>query len=100
MNTSASCLGWTRGMPDSGCGRPHHCCASCGEAIAPMKESTTASRHPRPHPNRRNLVARPSGSPPRDPNSHEFAVQNGFNVQVTPLWHGRRGNRNADGPLQ
>jgi alkanesulfonate monooxygenase SsuD/methylene tetrahydromethanopterin reductase-like flavin-dependent oxidoreductase (luciferase family) len=24
----------------------------------------------------------------RDPNSHEFAVRNGFNVQVTPLWHG------------
>lgn len=24
----------------------------------------------------------------RDPNSHEFAVRNGFNVQVTPLWQG------------
>ena len=24
----------------------------------------------------------------RDPNSHEFAVQNGCNVQVTPLWNG------------
>jgi alkanesulfonate monooxygenase SsuD/methylene tetrahydromethanopterin reductase-like flavin-dependent oxidoreductase (luciferase family) len=24
----------------------------------------------------------------RDPNSHEFAVQNGFNVQCTPLWQG------------
>lgn len=24
----------------------------------------------------------------RDPNSHEFAVQNGCNVQVTPLWQG------------
>ena len=24
----------------------------------------------------------------RDPSSHEFAVQNGFNVQVTPLWQG------------
>ena len=24
----------------------------------------------------------------RDPNSHEFAVQNDFNVQVTPLWQG------------
>ena len=24
----------------------------------------------------------------RDPNSHEFAVQNGFNIQVTPLWQG------------
>ena len=24
----------------------------------------------------------------RDPNSHEFAVNNGFNVQVTPLWQG------------
>lgn len=33
------------------------------------------------------------GGPPiwiaaRDPNSHEFAVHNGFNVQVTPLWQG------------
>jgi len=24
----------------------------------------------------------------RDPNSHEFAVRNGFSVQVTPLWQG------------
>jgi len=24
----------------------------------------------------------------RDPNSHEFAIQNGFHVQVTPLWQG------------
>lgn len=24
----------------------------------------------------------------RDPNSHEFAIQNGCNVQVTPLWNG------------
>ncbi len=34
-----------------------------------------------------------SGGPPiwiaaRDPNSFEFAAQNGFNVQVTPLWKG------------
>lgn len=34
-----------------------------------------------------------AGGPPiwiaaRDPNSHEFAVQNGFHVQVTPLWQG------------
>jgi len=33
------------------------------------------------------------GGPPiwiaaRDPNSHEFAVHSGFNVQVTPLWEG------------
>lgn len=33
------------------------------------------------------------GGPPiwiaaRDPNSHEFAVNNDFNVQVTPLWQG------------
>lgn len=33
------------------------------------------------------------GGPPiwvaaRDPNSHEFAVRNGFHVQVTPLWQG------------
>ena len=36
--------------------------------------------------------AQPGGPPiwiaARDPNSHEFAVQNGFNVQVTPLWQG------------
>ncbi len=24
----------------------------------------------------------------RDPNSHEFGVRNGFNIQVTPLWQG------------
>ena len=24
----------------------------------------------------------------RDPNSHEFGVSNGFNIQVTPLWQG------------
>ena len=34
-----------------------------------------------------------AGGPPiwiaaRDPNSHEFAVNNAFNVQVTPLWQG------------
>lgn len=34
-----------------------------------------------------------TGGPPiwiaaRDPNSHAFAVQGGFNVQVTPLWQG------------
>ncbi len=34
-----------------------------------------------------------AGGPPiwvaaRDPNSHQFAVDNGFNVQVTPLWQG------------
>ncbi|GHF43892.1 LLM class flavin-dependent oxidoreductase [Seohaeicola zhoushanensis] len=33
------------------------------------------------------------GGPPiwiaaRDPNSHEFGVHNGFNIQVTPLWMG------------
>ena len=35
-----------------------------------------------------------AGGPPiwiaaRDPNSHEFGVQNGFNIQVTPLWQGQ-----------
>ena len=34
-----------------------------------------------------------AGGPPiwiaaRDPNSHAFGVQNGFNIQVTPLWQG------------
>ena len=34
-----------------------------------------------------------AGGPPiwiaaRDPSSHEYAVHNGFNVQVTPLWQG------------
>ena len=34
-----------------------------------------------------------SGGPPiwiaaRDPNSHEFGVHNGFNIQCTPLWQG------------
>ncbi len=36
---------------------------------------------------------RQAGGPPiwvaaRDPNSHEFGVHNGFNIQVTPLWQG------------
>lgn len=44
----------------------------------------TASSAPRPV---------QDGGPPiwiaaRDPNSHAFAVDNGFNVQVTPLWQG------------
>lgn len=38
------------------------------------------------------LPIQPDGPPiwvaARDPNSHEFAVQNGCNVQVTPLWNG------------
>ncbi len=36
--------------------------------------------------------AQPDGPPiwiaARDPNSHEFGVHNGFNIQVTPLWQG------------
>ncbi len=36
--------------------------------------------------------AQPDGPPiwiaARDPNSHAFAITNGFNVQVTPLWQG------------
>ena len=44
--------------------------------------STTASPKP----------VQPGGPPiwvaARDPNSHDFAVHNGFNVQVTPLWQG------------
>lgn len=36
--------------------------------------------------------AQPGGPPiwiaARDPNSHEFGVHNGFNIQVTPLWQG------------
>ncbi|MEL6451195.1 MAG: LLM class flavin-dependent oxidoreductase [Pseudomonadota bacterium] len=36
---------------------------------------------------------RQAGGPPiwiaaRDPNSHAFGVENGFNIQVTPLWQG------------
>lgn len=38
------------------------------------------------------LPLQPGGPPiwvaARDPNSHEFAVQSGCNVQVTPLWNG------------
>jgi alkanesulfonate monooxygenase SsuD/methylene tetrahydromethanopterin reductase-like flavin-dependent oxidoreductase (luciferase family) len=44
--------------------------------------STTSSPSP----------VQPDGPPiwiaARDPNSHEFAVKSGFNVQVTPLWQG------------
>lgn len=44
--------------------------------------STTSSPKPlqEPHP--------PLWIAARDPNSHEFAVANGCNVQVTPLWNG------------
>jgi len=44
--------------------------------------STTSAPQPvqKPHP--------PIWVAARDPNSHEFAVANGFNVQVTPLWQG------------
>lgn len=44
--------------------------------------STTAAPQPlqQPHP--------PVWVAARDPNSHDFAVSNGFNVQVTPLWQG------------
>lgn len=31
---------------------------------------------------------RPEIGAARDPNSHEFAVHNGFHVPVTPLWQG------------
>ena len=43
--------------------------------------STTSAPKPiqQPHP--------PIWVAARDPNSHEFAVANGCNVQVTPLWH-------------
>jgi flavin-dependent trigonelline monooxygenase, oxygenase component len=55
-------------------------CAHDGEFF--QFPSTTASPKP----------LQPKGPPiwvaARDPNSHEFAVQNGFNVQVTPLWQG------------
>ena len=55
-------------------------CAHEGEFF--QFPSTTASPKP----------LQPKGPPiwvaARDPNSHEFAVQNGFNVQVTPLWQG------------
>ncbi|MCJ8507166.1 LLM class flavin-dependent oxidoreductase [Rhizobium lemnae] len=44
--------------------------------------STTSAPKPiqQPHP--------PIWVAARDPNSHEFAVSNGCNVQVTPLWNG------------
>jgi alkanesulfonate monooxygenase SsuD/methylene tetrahydromethanopterin reductase-like flavin-dependent oxidoreductase (luciferase family) len=44
--------------------------------------ATTSAPQPvqRPHP--------PIWVAARDPNSHDFAVSNGFNVQVTPLWLG------------
>jgi flavin-dependent trigonelline monooxygenase, oxygenase component len=55
-------------------------CAHEGEFF--QFPSTTASPKP----------LQPKGPPiwvaARDPNSHEFAVHNGFNVQVTPLWQG------------
>jgi alkanesulfonate monooxygenase SsuD/methylene tetrahydromethanopterin reductase-like flavin-dependent oxidoreductase (luciferase family) len=44
--------------------------------------STTSAPKPLQEPNPPIWVAA------RDPNSHEFAVANGCNVQVTPLWQG------------
>lgn len=44
--------------------------------------STTSAPKPLQQPNPPIWVAA------RDPNSHEFAVANGCNVQVTPLWQG------------
>ncbi len=44
--------------------------------------STTSAPKPVQHPHPPIWVAA------RDPNSHEFAVANGCNVQVTPLWNG------------
>jgi alkanesulfonate monooxygenase SsuD/methylene tetrahydromethanopterin reductase-like flavin-dependent oxidoreductase (luciferase family) len=44
--------------------------------------STTSAPKPLQHPHPPIWVAA------RDPNSHEFAVANGCNVQVTPLWQG------------
>ena len=56
--------------------------------------STTSAPKPvqQPHP--------PIWVAARDPNSHEFAVANGCNVQVTPLVVGRRRGRDPDGALQ
>ena len=55
-------------------------CAHAGEFY--QFPSTTSAPKP----------LQPDGPPiwiaARDPNSHEFAVENGFNVQVTPLWQG------------
>ena len=55
-------------------------CAHDGEFFS--FPSTTAAPKP----------AQPDGPPiwiaARDPNSHEFGVHNGFNIQVTPLWQG------------
>ena len=55
-------------------------CAHAGEYY--QFPSTTSAPKP----------LQPDGPPiwiaARDPNSHEFAVENGFNVQVTPLWQG------------
>ncbi|MDF1747673.1 MAG: LLM class flavin-dependent oxidoreductase [Alphaproteobacteria bacterium] len=55
-------------------------CAHEGEFF--QFPSTTAS----PKPKQAN--GPPIWVAARDPNSHEFAVHNGFNVQVTPLWQG------------
>ena len=55
-------------------------CAHDGEFFA--FPSTTSAPKP----------VQPDGPPiwiaARDPNSHEFGVQNGFNIQCTPLWQG------------
>lgn len=64
---------------------PH--CANCGRGLCPRRRvfqfpATTSA----PKPVQEN--GPPIWIAARDPNSHEFAVANDFNVQVTPLWQG------------
>ena len=70
-----------------------------GRAITPMKGSIGRFPKTTPRP------AAPAVHPPiwvaaRDPNSHEFAVANGCNVQVTPLATGDEEVEHLDRPLQ
>ena len=60
---------------------------NCGQATVPMKVSFIFSPQPAA-PHDPSEDGPPIWIAARDPNSHSFAVENGFNVQVTPLWQG------------
>ena len=61
--------------------------AHAGRVLAFPKTTSAPKPMQQPHP--------PIWVAARDPNSHDFAVANGCNVQVTPLCAGRRGGRRA-----
>ena len=78
---------WMRGRQGRGCAKSFQPSCGCGKATMRMRASSGAFPPPLRRRSRcRNRIRR-SGWRRAIPNSHEFAVSNGFNVQVTPLWN-------------